>query len=265
MANVSVIVPVYNGQKYIMAAIKSALDQTFKDIEVIIVDDGSTDRTAEIVLSFHDHVKYIYQENAGAAKARNQGVAASSGEYLAFLDCDDIWFPGKLERQVKLLDDRQEIGIVSADMQYISEDGELEPEFERGVRLDDPFCREFMSGFWLLPSVLCVRRSAYDHAGGFDSGFCAAGAEDLEFAVRLMQRTKIHYMDEVVGLYRRHPSSTNRVAMDANNEYMFIRLAELFANDEKKQYFMMRWKAYYLSDRGKNRFGQGKSLGGEKT
>ena len=257
MAKVSVIIPVYNGQKYIMAAIKSALDQTFKDIEVIVVDDGSTDRTAEMVLSFRDHVKYVYQEPAGAAKARNQGVAASSGEYLAFLDSDDIWLPHKLEKQVEILDERSEVGVVTADMQVIREDGTPQPEWVRGYCPQDPFCKVFLSGFWLQPSIICLRRSSFNQSGGFADGFVAAGAEDLDFYVRLVAVTKAFYLGEVLALYRNHPSYTNRVALDKNNEYMISLLMSRFKMNPMKRRFLIAWRVSFLSDRGKRKIQEG--------
>src|SRR5438045_3634651 len=97
---VSCIVPVYNGEPYLREAIKSILAQTHRPIELIVVDDGSTDGTAEIVRVFIDHVKYVCQFNAGAAAARNRGIGLACGEFVAFNDADDLWHEEKLERQL---------------------------------------------------------------------------------------------------------------------------------------------------------------------
>ncbi len=97
---VSAIIPVYNGEAFVGRAIESALAQTYAELEVIVVDDGSTDSTAEIVRSFEDRVACIYQRNQERSVARNAGLARATGQYLAFLDADDWWLPGKLERQI---------------------------------------------------------------------------------------------------------------------------------------------------------------------
>ena len=96
---VSVIIPVYNGENYLSQAIDSVIDQTYSPIELIIVDDGSTDKSKEIASSY-SQVNYVYQENQGVAIARNTGIFKSQGEYIAFLDQDDIWTANKLKLQV---------------------------------------------------------------------------------------------------------------------------------------------------------------------
>ncbi len=98
---VSVVIPVYNGEKFIANSISSVLNQTYQPVEIIVVDDGSEDGTAEIIRSFED-VKYIYQVNQGHGQAKNAGIEASSGYYLAFNDADDIWEPNKLNLQIKI-------------------------------------------------------------------------------------------------------------------------------------------------------------------
>jgi len=120
---VSIIIPAYNAEKYIARAIKSALNQTYKDIEVIVVDDGSTDRTAEIVKSFQDpRVRYIYQENQNVGVARNNGIKESRGKYITFLDADDEYLPEKVEKQVKFLKENPQYQAVYCDtLQFYSD------------------------------------------------------------------------------------------------------------------------------------------------
>jgi len=97
---ISCIVPVYNGERYVKEALDSILAQTYRPIEIIVVDDGSVDGTAGVVASYGDQVKYVRQPNAGPAAARNRGVSKAQGEFIAFLDADDLWHPEKLERQM---------------------------------------------------------------------------------------------------------------------------------------------------------------------
>ena len=112
---VSVIIPTYNRAEYLGEAIQSVFDQTFEDFEILIVDDGSTDDTQQLVLSFHDpRLRSFYQNNCGISAARNAAIRSADGEYIAFLDSDDVWLPELLESQVAVLDRRPEIGLVYA-------------------------------------------------------------------------------------------------------------------------------------------------------
>src|SRR5437870_3978845 len=111
MPRVSVVIPLYNSVDYIGEAIESAVAQTFRDFELIVVDDGSTDGSASVVRGFGDAVRYVYQTNAGVSVAMNHGMALSKGELIAFLDNDDVWVPWKLERQVTFLDRKPACGL----------------------------------------------------------------------------------------------------------------------------------------------------------
>lgn len=264
MPTVSVVIPVFNGQKHIHQAIDSVHRQTYQDTEIIVVDDGSTDSTAEIVATFKDSVSYLYQTNSGAAKARNSGVRASRGKYIAFLDNDDAWLSHKLERQVRFLEEHTGIDVVTADMQCISEEGAPTPELVRGFHPQDPFCRLFLSGFYLLPSVTCMRRAAFDRCGGFAEGFAAAGAEDVEFMVRLMDVSKAHYMEEVLTYRRHHPLRASRATSYKNLELMLVLLIDRYRSDPIKRHFLLKWKASLLSDRGKDKIADGDVIGGRR-
>ena len=108
---ISCIVPVYNGARFLAQAIDSILAQTRVDLEIIVVEDGSTDRTPDVAKGYGDRVKYVRQENAGPAAARNRGVAEARGEFIAFLDADDTWAPAKLETQLQWFTDSPNLGI----------------------------------------------------------------------------------------------------------------------------------------------------------
>ena len=122
---ISVIIPTYNSQKYISSAVNSVLSQTYKAFELIIVDDGSTDNTGEIVASFDDRrIRYIRQNNSGVAVARNTGIKSSKGEYIAFLDADDIWERDKLAVQIDEISSDDNICMVYSAFNMIYEDSE---------------------------------------------------------------------------------------------------------------------------------------------
>jgi len=111
---VSIVIPAFNASWCIRRAVDSVLAQTFTDFELIVVDDGSTDETAEILRSYGDALRVVSQPNGGMSCARNAGIRIARGRYIAFLDADDRWLPAKLERQVKLLDDRPALAFCAA-------------------------------------------------------------------------------------------------------------------------------------------------------
>ena len=119
---VSVVIPVYNGEQYLADAIQSVRDQTYQNVEVIVVDDGSTDESADVAKKFGEAIRYVHQSNGGVGKARNTGIAAARGAYLAFLDQDDLWLPDKLAVQVAYLDSHPEVGAVYCQCQVRSEE-----------------------------------------------------------------------------------------------------------------------------------------------
>lgn len=110
-ALVTCVVPVFNGERYLAEALDSVLSQTYQPVEIIVVDDGSTDGTAQVVAGYGERVRYYFQDNSGAPAARNRGIEAAQGEFVAFLDADDMWHKEKLERQIARFDARLELGI----------------------------------------------------------------------------------------------------------------------------------------------------------
>ena len=120
---VSVVIPTYNRATELPSAIESVLGQTYPSVEVIIVDDGSTDGTEALIQTRFPRVRYLRQSNRGPAAARNAGIKAASGPYIAFLDSDDRWMPQKLERQIGLLRERPEVGLVFSTVRFVSRRG----------------------------------------------------------------------------------------------------------------------------------------------
>src|SRR5262249_2428536 len=106
---ISCIVPVFNGERYLREALDSILAQTYQPLELIVLDDGSTDGTAALVAGYGERIRYLWQANAGEAGARNRGLSIAQGEFVAFLDADDLWHPEKLRRQLARLHDRPEL------------------------------------------------------------------------------------------------------------------------------------------------------------
>lgn len=179
---VSIIIPTYNYGAFVGKAIESALNQSYEDLEVIVVDDGSKDDTAERVRAFADkRVRYIYQENRGLPGARNTGIRASRGEFLAFLDADDQYHEEKLARQVAILQAHPVVGLTYCDRLYV--DGEDKAlrwrQAPRMVSLTD-----LVTGYPFTPSDVVMRREWAFDVGLFDESF-RANSEDLDFHLRL--------------------------------------------------------------------------------
>jgi glycosyltransferase involved in cell wall biosynthesis len=158
---ISCIVPVCNGEAYLRETLNSVLAQTYRPLELIVVDDGSVDATAAIVAEYGDQARYVWQENAGETSARNRGLSVAQGEFIAFLDADDLWHPEKLARQMTRFEERPEIDLCFTHFQnfWVQELAEEEKLF-RDTALSRPF-----SGYWI--STLLARSDAFTRFGRF--------------------------------------------------------------------------------------------------
>lgn len=156
---ISVIIPVFNGEKYLSEAIESVLAQTYENIELIVVDDGSSDKSRDVALSYTT-VKYFYQENKGVAAARNLGIQKATSEYISFLDADDLWLPNKLLLQMKALNDDPSIDIVTGYVeQFIS------PEVDPQIKKKYASVPGLRKGYSL--TAILVKRCIFEKAGLF--------------------------------------------------------------------------------------------------
>lgn len=202
MPKVSVIIPTYNRAKFLPRAIQSVKDQSFRDFELIIVDDGSTDETPQVVQSVAGDCRYIRKENGGSASARNAGIQESKGRYIAFLDSDDFWMPEKLAEQVKVLDANPKIGIVYARMPIINDKGEtigMKPAGVSGKNF-----KELLELWGDLPtSTVMTRRECFDKAGLFDTELTTM--QDIDMWLRIARFYDLYEIEgKVLSYYCRH-------------------------------------------------------------
>jgi glycosyltransferase involved in cell wall biosynthesis len=204
MARVSAIIPVYNGATTVAEAIDSALAQTYTDLEVIVVNDGSTDATGEVLRRYASHIKVIDRPNGGIAAARNTGVAAATGEYLAFLDSDDIWMPAMVERAVVALDCNPVCVLAYMNCAVIDSDGNDLGSALVGTPVDyAPGLDEMLSRLWpIMPSAVAMRRATFDACGGFPEEFRSYGFEDVIFWLRAREHGPFHYTPECLVKWR---------------------------------------------------------------
>jgi len=210
MAKVSVIIPVYNASRFIGETIKSVLSQTYKDFEIIVVDDGSTDNSADIVKSFGDKkIILIKQKNRGVSAARNTGIKASTGKFIALLDHDDLWLPEKLEKQIPLLEKNPDVALVYSDVCYIDARGNpvswMLKQFEphRGYVLKELFITDF------IPCLTAVfRKDVIEKIGFFNERY--RYAEEYELFLRMARFFQFDFVDEVLACYRVHQNNLSR-------------------------------------------------------
>lgn len=206
MPTVSVIIPVYNRETFIAEAIQSVLSQTFTDLELIIIDDGSTDNTAQIVQAVDDpRLRYIPQENRGVSAARNHGISLAQGDYIAFLDSDDSYLPTKLERQIALFQADSTLGMVYTEALIVNQltgatntlDYTPSGHIYREILFRDSPLRL---------STVMVSREAIQQVGGFDESMRIA--EDTDFIIRVTKAYPVGVVTDPLTHYTVHDSNT---------------------------------------------------------
>lgn len=183
---VSVIIPAYNAEQYIAETLASVVNQTLKDIEVIVVDDGSKDNTAAAVQAFPS-VRYVRKTNGGVSAARNHGANLAQGEFLAFLDADDIWHPDKLRQQVLALSQHPECDLCRTHSSTKAESLQQFRQAKESANVDYDTEPNLASSFldpYFTTSTVMVRRAAFDRVGGFDPKLRIA--EDIDFYLKVL-------------------------------------------------------------------------------
>lgn len=206
MNKISVVIPAYNAERFLEATLESALSQTFPPCEVIVVNDGSTDRTEEIALSFGSRIHYIKQQNQGLSCARNTGIAAAKGEWIALLDSDDLMTPDKLYKQARVIDTNFDLVLIYSAFTFLYPDG--------STKASDFFPS---SNLWpalryrspILPSTCIIRRAALLEVGGFRT----LPAEDWDMWFRLIRRysaAAFHGLPESLLFYRQWENNLSK-------------------------------------------------------
>ena len=184
MPTISVIIPAYNAEQTILETIKSVRQQTFSDFEIIIINDGSTDRTLKLLESIEDNrLKIFSYENGGLSVARNRGIARATGEFVAFLDADDLWTPDKLELQVKALQQYSEAGVAYSWTYYMNEQRTSSLPSVSIFFEGDVLANLLVNNFIASGSNPLIRRQAIKSVGDFDSA--CAGCADWDYWMRL--------------------------------------------------------------------------------
>jgi len=276
---ISVIIPIYNRANYIIDCIDSVLQQTYKDLEIIVVDDGSTDNLKEVLSKYGDRIIYIHKENGGVSSARNEGIRRCKGEYIAWLDSDDRWMPFKLELELGILSRLPEnVAFIYSDFacscgangkesqSYIREyfftmntyklefgtmfrnnsnaseiNTSLKPllRYDPQVYWGDVSEKAMLGPLFLLSSEL-IRKSVVDEVGYFNEQYQTG--EDYEYHIRIAKKYEIAYVDVPTLMYRRyHADQLSSANMELESNRSWLRTTiELGVND----------KAYYSKNKG---------------
>lgn len=204
---VSVVIPTYNRAHLILEALESVFAQTHQEYEVIVVDDGSTDNTREVLAPFLHRIQYVWQENQGISGARNRGILLSRGRYIAFLDSDDRWLPEKLAKQVVYLDAHPKVGLLCCGL-WRYEIGKEETRERRPQGFPKNF-EELLQGPNFIPtSTAIVPRDCFSKVGLFDPAL--PPIEDWDMWLRLARQYKMHCLDEILAEHRLHPTNTTK-------------------------------------------------------
>jgi glycosyltransferase involved in cell wall biosynthesis len=219
---VSVIIPIYNGERYIVSAIESVLAQTYKNFEIVIVNDGSTDNSREKLLAYRQlpFVQYIEQDNRGVAAARNTAIRQATGELIAFLDQDDLWLPSKLEAQVGFMRDHPAVPMVHANVACIDAQGQ-QVDFDWDNNLSGDCLGQLFQRNRVAVVTVVVKKECLGEVGLLDESL--SGVDDYELWLRIARRFPIGRLDEIVACYRFHDLNTSRAGgMMAHRELAAI-------------------------------------------
>lgn len=224
---VSVILPVYNGKKFLSEAIESVIAQTYSDWEIIAVNDGSTDASLEILRKYEQQlpskINVINQENYGISIARNRAIASAKGEYIAFLDCDDLWLPNKLKKQVDFLDSNSEIGLLYSDCYVLDSNSNMKEDIyslRTKPRKGNIFHILLYNNF-IPTSTVIVRRGVLKEIGLFNPRYKIS--QDYDLWLRIAETYPVDFLNEPLAKYRfRHEGISRNVELMVNEDFQIL-------------------------------------------
>jgi glycosyltransferase involved in cell wall biosynthesis len=254
MPKVSVVMPVYNGERFLRESLESVFAQTFQDFELLCVDDGSTDHSTAVLQEYGRKIRVVQQANAGQSAARNAGVALATGQYVAFLDQDDLWYPSKLMTQVAVLDAESNVVLVHCDFDMIDERGQMVRQAaglsERPSSLASPM-GQLIGEALIFPSAMMIRKHRYEHIGGFHAEL--QGFEDFDLIARLKREGRFVMVGEAGMAYRLHGQGFTRAGglhIIRSREKFLCRMRELYRGDRPKEAIIQRMLGDCYSDWG---------------
>ncbi len=258
---VSVIVPTYNRESYLKQAVDSVLKQQGCSYELIVIDDGSTDNTHQLLQPYRDRLRYVYQDNRGVCAARNRGIELAQGDFIAFLDADDFFFSDKLAAQIALFSAQPDLGIVHSGWCRVDSEGKKLLEVRLWENIPELNLESWLRWKPVLPSAMMFRRQWLELVGGFDSQYTVA--EDVDLVLRLaLKGCKSAWLPRLSVGYRQHEGSAMGNALSQGRDLSKL-LDNFFSQPEvppsirllEKQlrYGTLVWIAWYLYHTGQKR------------
>lgn len=248
----SIVIPLYNKENFVPNTIKSVLNQTFQDYEIIIVNDGSTDNSENVVLGFNDSkIRYFKTENKGVSQARNFGIEKAEGTLIAFLDADDYWFPYHLEDLLSLYQKYPEAGLFATNYEFYYSEKRIEKpyfldipsDFEHGI------VRDFFKSSYVYrlawTSAVAVPKSVAENSGGFDENITLGAGEDTDFWVRTALKYKTAFHNRISARYRM--DGENRISHSDTLKRKFAKL-DKFKEEEKTNFWLKKFLDLYRSE-----------------
>lgn len=200
---VSIVIPAYNHARYIRSAVESAINQNYENLEVFVIDDGSTDGTAEILKSYQSKINYIYKANGGTPSALNHGLAKATGKYVCWLSADDVFIEGKVSKQVGLMDSDPSLGFSYTSFVVIDANGVKQYDVNSAFYPNkQEMVTHLMEGCFINGSSVMMRRSALEEIGYFDEGL--PQAHDYDLWLRFLRQYNCGFLGEMLLAYRWH-------------------------------------------------------------
>lgn len=213
---VTAVIPVYNGERFLREAIDSVLSQDYPKLELLVIDDGSTDGSADVIQSYGDRIRYQYQPNAGLSAAQNAGVAGASGAFIAYLDCDDLWVPGKISAQMNVFQEETATDMVFGHVEQF-----FSAEIADSAEVDAP---GVMAGY--STGTMLARSSVFQRVGLFSSEFRVG--EFLDWYARAKDAgLKSVMLDDILLMRRIHTDNMGVRDRDKRGDYLRVFKASL--------------------------------------
>jgi len=257
MPTVSVIIHTYNNEKFIAETVESVLNQTYKDYEIIVVDDGSVDGTRDALLPYMHGIRYRYKENGGIASAKNAGISLSQTEFVAFLDHDDLWAPDKLQLQMEYFNENPQVGLVYAKYTSFRDGKELRTKPEKGC--SGWIFKELLSKSFIQTSTVIVKRECLNAVGPYDESFSLG--DEYDMFLRISKRFQCGFVDKGLTRYRVHDTnaSKNDFLFDNENLGVYKKIYNNFTGlDGEEKKILRKRIARYSMKVAKGLYSQGK-------
>jgi len=237
MPTVSVIIPTYNRGHYLCNAVDSVLAQTYQDFEIIVVDDGSSDKTAAIIKNYHPKVRYVYKDNGGLSSARNVGIREAEGKYMAFLDDDDSWLPDNLEIKVNFLENNPEYGFIVSNGYFVDHQENVIREINRRD-IGEENIRGLIRFMFISVLNVLVRKECVDQTGDFDETLDTV--EDYDYWLRLVKHARMKYLDMPLGKVRKHDLNMSKNILQIAKDEL-----KVFQKNNIQKYISI-WESFFI-------------------